>query len=84
MPLRTLYNPKPPIWPLIGLPDLAGDPQHMELKLVGSIHKNNAHALFTVIQQHPVFAVTMKPLVDENEQTCRSDGIKIQITQYCW
>jgi hypothetical protein len=25
MPLRALYNPKPPKWLLIGLPDLAGD-----------------------------------------------------------
>ena len=25
MPLRALYNPKPPTWPLVGFPDLAGD-----------------------------------------------------------
>jgi hypothetical protein len=25
MSLRALYNPKPPIWPLIGLPELAGE-----------------------------------------------------------
>ena len=25
MPLRALYNPNSPKWPLIGLPDLAGD-----------------------------------------------------------
>jgi hypothetical protein len=27
MGIWALYNPKLPIWPLIGLPDLAGDPQ---------------------------------------------------------
>jgi hypothetical protein len=27
----TLYNPKLPIWPLIGLPDLAGDHNHNQL-----------------------------------------------------
>jgi hypothetical protein len=26
MSIRALYNPKPPIWPLIGLPDLAAGP----------------------------------------------------------
>jgi hypothetical protein len=26
MGIWALYNPKLPIWPLIGLPDLAGDP----------------------------------------------------------
>ena len=25
----ALYNPKLPIWPLIGLRDLAGDPKHL-------------------------------------------------------
>jgi hypothetical protein len=29
MPLRRQYNPKPPIWPLIAVPDLAGDQMEM-------------------------------------------------------
>jgi hypothetical protein len=32
MDIRALYNPKPPKWPLIGLPGLAGDPVPCHLR----------------------------------------------------
>jgi hypothetical protein len=47
MGIWALYNPKLPIWPLIGLPDLAGDPFLFDLAklLIAHIHINIQHVL---------------------------------------